>query len=223
MFDWVCGSLIPRLHLTTLLRRLRLQTNLYYADSGSKSFTLDLLRRDTHWAGTGKSGSVGISFPQLEFPKRNPGSSREETLRLGATLLASSAGCIPVADTGFTAHAFIQAGHYITSPGADSTAQTRAPNKSLLRRLGLQIIYSRWQQPYWDAFASLFYSGRKRRPIVHLFLQSMEGAYILASFKRTPHQKQGMSQFVTNAGREPISVWLSCRKSCRLKRQHLNL
>ncbi len=37
MVDWVCGSLggslIPRLHLTTLLRRLRLQTNLYYADS----------------------------------------------------------------------------------------------------------------------------------------------------------------------------------------------
>ncbi len=77
MVDWVCGSLIPRLHLTTLLRRLRLQINLYNADSGSKSFTLDLLRRDTHWAGTGKSGSVGISFPQLEFPKRNPGSSRE--------------------------------------------------------------------------------------------------------------------------------------------------
>ncbi len=77
MVDWVCGSLIPRLHLTTLLRRLGLQTNLYYADLGSKSFTLDLLRRDTHWAGTGKSGSIGISLPQLEFPKRNPGSSRE--------------------------------------------------------------------------------------------------------------------------------------------------
>ncbi len=40
MADWVCGSLggslIPRLHLTTLLRRLWLQTNLYCADSGSK-------------------------------------------------------------------------------------------------------------------------------------------------------------------------------------------
>ncbi len=44
--DWVCGSLggtlIPQLHLTTLLRRLWLQTNLYCADSGSKlSFTQD--------------------------------------------------------------------------------------------------------------------------------------------------------------------------------------
>ncbi len=40
MVDWVSGifggSLIPRLHLTTLLRWLWLQTNLYCADSGSK-------------------------------------------------------------------------------------------------------------------------------------------------------------------------------------------
>ncbi len=40
MVDWVCGSLggslIPRLHLTTLLRRLGLQTNLYCSDSGYK-------------------------------------------------------------------------------------------------------------------------------------------------------------------------------------------
>ncbi len=40
MADWVCGSLggslIPRLHLTTQLYRLWLQTNLYCADSGSK-------------------------------------------------------------------------------------------------------------------------------------------------------------------------------------------
>ncbi len=79
MVDWVCGSLIPQLHLTTLLRRLRLQTNLYCADSGSKQI---------------------------------------------------------------------------------STVQTRAPN---------DVIYSRWQQPYRDAFASLFYSGRKQRRVVHLF------------------------------------------------------
>ncbi len=38
---------------------------------------LDLLCTDTHWEGTDKSCSVGISFPQLEFPKWNPGSSRE--------------------------------------------------------------------------------------------------------------------------------------------------
>ncbi len=28
-----------------------------------RPLVLDVLRRDTHWAGTGKSGSVGISFP----------------------------------------------------------------------------------------------------------------------------------------------------------------
>ncbi len=39
MADWVCRSLIPRLHLMTLLRRLWLQTNLYCADSGSKQIS----------------------------------------------------------------------------------------------------------------------------------------------------------------------------------------
>ncbi len=45
---------------------------------------------------------------------------------------------------------------------------------TLLRRLSAlnDVIYSRWQWPYWDAFTSLFYSGRKWR-VVHLFLQSM--------------------------------------------------
>ncbi len=38
---------------------------------------LDLFCRYIHWEGTVKSGSIGISFPQLEFPKRNPGFSRE--------------------------------------------------------------------------------------------------------------------------------------------------
>ncbi len=70
MVDWVCrslgGSLIPRLHLTTLLHRLWLQTNLYCADSGSKQI---------------------------------------------------------------------------------STAQTRAPN---------DVIYSRWQRPYWDVYSLHF-------------------------------------------------------------------
>ncbi len=28
-----------------------------------RPLALDVLHRDTHWAGTGKSGSVGISFP----------------------------------------------------------------------------------------------------------------------------------------------------------------
>ncbi len=39
-----------------------------------------------------------------------------------------------------------------------STAQTRAPN---------DVIFARWQRPYWEA--SLFYSGRKRSCVVHLF------------------------------------------------------
>ncbi len=33
----------------------------------------------------------------------------------------------------------------------------------------------------------------------------MEGECMLASFKRTPHQKQGMSQFVTNAGESQLA------------------
>ncbi len=39
-------------------------------------------------------------------------------LRLGATLPASlpALASFPEADTGFTAHAFIPAGHYVTSP-----------------------------------------------------------------------------------------------------------
>ncbi len=47
-----------------------------------------------------------------------------------------------------------------------STAQTLALN---------DVIFSRWQRPYWDPLASLFYSGKKRRCAVHLFLQSMVG------------------------------------------------
>ncbi len=42
-----------------------------------------------------------------------------------------------------------------------STAQTLAPN---------DVIYSRWQRPYWDALDSLFYSGRNWRCVVHLFV-----------------------------------------------------
>ncbi len=45
-----------------------------------------------------------------------------------------------------------------------STAQTLASN---------YVIYSRWQRLCWDALASLFYSVRKWRCVVHLFLQSM--------------------------------------------------
>ncbi len=38
---------------------------------------------------------------------------------------------------------------------------------------GSDVIYSRWQRPYGDRLASLFYSGKKRRNVVCLFSQSM--------------------------------------------------
>ncbi len=82
MVDWVCGSLggslIPRLHLPTLLPRLGLQTNLYCADSGSKPISTvqtrapneSLLRRlwlqtNLHCA---DSGSKPISTAQTLAP-----------------------------------------------------------------------------------------------------------------------------------------------------------
>ncbi len=85
MVDWVCwslgGSLIPRLHLTTLLRRLWLQTNLYCADSGSKQISTaqtrapneSLLRR--LWLQTNlycaDSGSKRISTAQTRAPNES--------------------------------------------------------------------------------------------------------------------------------------------------------
>ncbi len=90
---------------------------------------LDVLHRNTHWAGTGKSGSMDILFPwrsrtQLKFLKRNvlgyvcnPSSLREwDTASRYHTGIPASACFISEADAGFTARAFIPAGHYVTSP-----------------------------------------------------------------------------------------------------------
>ncbi len=126
MADWVCrslgGSLIPRLHLTTLLRRLWLQTNLYCADSGFKRISTaqtlvsneSLLRR--LWFQTSlyctDSGFKRISTAQTLV-------SNESLLR----------------------RLWFQTSLYCTGSGFKriSTAQTLAPNESLLRRLRLQM------------------------------------------------------------------------------------
>ncbi len=52
--------------------------------------------------------------------------------------------------------------HYCADSGSKhiSTVQTIAPN---------DVIISRWQRPYWDPLASLFYSEIKWRRVVHLF------------------------------------------------------
>ncbi len=80
----------------------------------------------------------------------------------------------------------LQMNHFCADLGSKwiTSAETRAPNESLLSRLGLQmnhfctdlhskwitaaqtrapneVIGTRWQQPYWDILASLFYSERK--------------------------------------------------------------
>ncbi len=90
-----------------------------------RPLALDVLCRDTHWAGTGKSGSVGVFRRSSKFPKRNvlgyvcnPCSSREwdAASQCHTSSVPASVSCIPVADAGFTACAFIPAGHYITSP-----------------------------------------------------------------------------------------------------------
>ncbi len=258
---WVCWSLgrsfIPWLHLTTLLRRLWLQTNLYCADSGSKRISTaqtlapneSLLRR--LWLQTNlycaDSGSKRICTVQTRAPNESllrrlwlqtnlyctdSGSKRISTaLTLapknlycadsGSKWISKNRACrygwlgllefgqefhsvAPPHDT--TAQTLasnesqlrrlgLQTNLYCADSGSKriSTAQTRAPNKSLLCRLWLQtnlycadsgskqiytaqtlapnvFIFSRWQRPCWDVFASLFYSGRKQRPS---FLQFM--------------------------------------------------
>ncbi len=58
----------------------------------------------------------------------------------------------------------------------------QAPNESWLCRLGSKwittvhtlapndVIFARWQLPYWDVLAVLFYCGRNWRCIIHLFI-----------------------------------------------------
>ncbi len=104
---------------------------------------LAVLHIDTYWAGTCKTGGVGISFPkrlrmQLEFPKRNVLVCTYVTLvprgnemqRLDAILSASLPvlASFPEADAGFTTHAFIPADHYVTSP-----VMSRPSNGQIIR------------------------------------------------------------------------------------------
>ncbi len=181
-------SLLRRLRLQnkSLLRRLGLQTNLFCADSGSKQ----------------------ISSAQTRAPNKSPTAQMRAPNKclLRRHGLQTNLYC---ADSGSKTNL------YCADWGSKqiSTAQTRAPNKCLLRRLGLQtnlycadtgsnksllrrlglqtnvycadlgskqistaqtrapngVIFSRWQRPYWDDLPSLFYSGRKRRRVVHLF------------------------------------------------------
>ncbi len=90
-----------------------------------RPLALDVLRRDTHWAGTGKTGSVGVFRRSSKFPKRNvlgyvcnPSSSREwdAASQCHTSSVSASVSCIQVVDAGFTACAFYTAGHYVTSP-----------------------------------------------------------------------------------------------------------
>ncbi len=85
-----------------------------------RPLALAVLRMDTYWAGTCKSGSMGISFPkrlwmQLEFLKRNILGVTYVTLvpRGNKTLSLGHTSGIPASAT---ARAFISAGHNFTSP-----------------------------------------------------------------------------------------------------------
>ncbi len=82
---------------------------------------LDVLHRDTHWAGTSKSGSLGISFPerpstQLEVPEEEPGSSSERDTASRCHTSGIPASASYIADASFIALAFILASHYVNSP-----------------------------------------------------------------------------------------------------------
>ncbi len=138
----------------SLLCRLWLQTNLYCADSGSKQISTaqilapneSLLRR--LWLQTNiycaDSGSKRISYCADSGSKLI---STAQTLAPNESLLR---------------RLWLQTNIYCADSGSKriSTAQTRAPN---------DITYSRWQQSHGDVFASLFYSGRKRRRVVRFF------------------------------------------------------
>ncbi len=134
MVDWVCWSLgrsfIPWLHLTTLLRRLGLQTNLYCADSGFKRTSAQTrLQTNLYCA---DSGSKRTATAQTLAP------NEPLLCRLG---LQTNLYC---ADSGSKRISTAQT----LAPNESllcwlwlqrtSTVQTRAPNESLLRRLGLQ-------------------------------------------------------------------------------------
>ncbi len=149
----------------SLLHRLWLQTNLYCTGSGSKRISTaqalapneSLLHRlwlQTNLYCTG-SGSKRISTAQALAPNE----SLLHRLWLQTNLYCTGSGSKRISNAQALApnesllhRLWLQTNLYCTGSGSKriSTAQTLAPD---------DIIYSRWQQIYWDAFASIFYSG----------------------------------------------------------------
>ncbi len=168
--------LLCRLGLqTNLVCRLWLQTNLYCTESGSKRISTALTLAPNE-------SLLRWLWLQTNLYCVDSGSKRTST----ALTLAPNESLLRLL--------WLQTNLYCANSGSKriSTVQTRAPNKSLLCRLWLQtnlycadsgskqiytvqtlapnvFIFSRWQRPCWDVFASLFYSGRKQRRVVHLF------------------------------------------------------
>ncbi len=91
-----------------------------------------------------------------------------------------------------------------------STAQTLASN---------YVIYSRWQRLCWDALASLFYSVRKWRCVVHLFLQSM--THSLAPTGRGGAVWLVRSSLYTTKGSPALTVhWRHVKKLSILQKRY---
>ncbi len=154
----------------SLLRRFSLQTNLFCTDSGSKR----------------------ISSAQTLAP--NESLLRRLWLQINLYCTDSSSKWISTVQTlapneSLLYRLWLQTNFYCADSGSKriSSAQTLAPNESL-HRLWLQTNLScadsgsklistsndvKWH-PYWDALVSLFYSERKWKCVVHLFLQSMK-------------------------------------------------
>ncbi len=68
-----------------------------------------------------------------------------------------------------------------------TTVQTQAPNKSLLRRLGLQMTSCSQDDSSHtkNVLASLFYSGRKWKRVVHLFYSLCFRSVLLSKLSHT--------------------------------------
>ncbi len=157
MVDWVCGSLggslIPRLHLATLLRRLELQANLYCADSDSKRISTVQTRapNESLLCRLGlqtnlycaDSGSKRISTVQT----RAPNESLLWKLGLQTNLHFADSGSKRIftvqtraPNESLLCRLGLQTNLYCANSGSKQicTVQTRAPNESLLCKLGLQ-------------------------------------------------------------------------------------
>ncbi len=137
-----------------ILRRLGLQANLYCADSGFKrTYTAQtrapsepILRR------------LGL---QTNLYCADSGSKRTYTAQTRAS------------NEPILRRLGLQANLYCADSGSKRTytVQTRAPSEPILRRLGLQITsFSQDDSSHSrNVLASLFYSGRKWKRIVHFF------------------------------------------------------